>query len=47
MLVFDEAQLFHNINGLNIVQYVSYAYDNLRNLVVVMTGSESVCYTTY
>ncbi len=40
VLVFDEAQLFHNINGLNIVQYVSYAYDNLRNLVVVMTGSE-------
>ena len=40
VLVFDEAQLFRNVNGLNIVQYVSYAYDNLRNLVVVLTGSE-------
>ncbi len=40
ILVFDEAQLFRNINGFDVVRYISYAYDNLRNLTIVLTGSE-------
>ena len=40
ILVFDEAQLLRSINGFDITRYISYAYDNLRYLTIVLTGSE-------
>lgn len=40
VVAFDEAQELHRLRGLNIQSVLAYTYDRLRNIVVVLTGSQ-------
>ncbi len=47
IIVLDEAQELIKAKGFNILPVLAYAYDNLRNLSLIITGSEFRVFTKF
>ena len=47
IIVLDEAQELVKARGFNILPILAYAYDNLRNLTFIITGSEFRVFTKF
>ncbi|MDJ0269339.1 MAG: ATP-binding protein [Aigarchaeota archaeon] len=40
VVAFDEAQILSKLRGINLLPILAYCYDRLRNITIILTGSE-------